>query len=354
MSGSPAAAGIVVPGTSEPAKHTSSYDATTRTFTQNHSWGQWSVRHSFHSANSTLDLDVSVLNSGPTAIEALSVYPFGIGSSGALTFPAGCNATGCYKMRSTTDIEHYASPCWGSWIPLPSPHGVAPPQCTPTMPQLILADWTSGAMVATLPQNGQIDGEAHVLLGFPLDKNPQSVYYGGFRVQLNFTQLKPAATAHTQRLSLRFAAGSHSMDGQDIATDTGTRRLLGLANDTLAEFRKRVPNTVNWTNRGPIGAFYFDNCGASCNCNTTLPADCPNPVRMQPSLCLPLSSMPDGRVRCGIAAGMDHTGCQYHKRHRARSVQTLDPHHGQAVGGLLHHGLHGRRGSLPGNARLVS
>ena len=77
---------------------------------------------------------------------------------------------------------------------------------------------------------------------------------------------------HTQRLSLRFAAGSHSMDGQDIATDTGTRRLLGLANDTLAEFRKRVPNTVNWTNRGPIGAFYFDNCGARCNCNTTLPA----------------------------------------------------------------------------------
>lgn len=252
-------------------------NASASKFTQKYAWGQWSVENRFHAENNTLDMVVSVLNSaGNDTIQGISIYPFGVGASSAFTFP-GCNATGCYKMRSTTDVEHYASPCWGSWTPLPCPLGVAPPQCTPTTPQIILADYGAGAMLATLPSNGQIDGAAHVVLGFPLDQNPSSPAYGGFNLQLNFTALPAGVDAHTQLLSLRFAPGSESSDGQDWATTAGTRALLGLANDTLAEFRQRVPSTVNWPQRGPIGALFFDDCGAGCHCNTTLPADCPNP-----------------------------------------------------------------------------
>lgn len=279
VAGAPEAGGVVVAGKASAGvpSEKGSYDATASKFTQKYAWGQWSVENHYHAENNTLDFVISVLNSAANdTIQGISIYPFGIGAAAAFTFP-GCNATGCYKMHSTTDIEHYVSPCWGSWTPLPCPLGVAPPQCTPTTPQIILADYGSGAMLATLPANGQIHSAAHVVLGFTLDQDPSSLAYGGFNLQLNFTALPPASNAHTQLLSLRFAPGSDSSEGQDWATTGGSRRLLGLANDTLQEFRQRVPSTVNWPQRGPIGALFFDNCGAGCNCNTTLPADCPNP-----------------------------------------------------------------------------
>lgn len=35
--------------------------------------------------------------------------------------------------------------------------------------------------------------------------------------------------------------------------------------------------TVAWNDRRPIGALFPSDCGASCNCKTYSPADCPNP-----------------------------------------------------------------------------
>ena len=143
-----------------------------------------------------------------------------------------------------------------------------------------------------------IDGAPHVYLGFPVYGVEPADWWlghnaswwlkhpvGGFNLQLSFSSLPPntAATAYSTRLSLRFAVGSDATvpfdrsDGRDAAEMAGTRRLLGLANDSLSEFRRRVPNTVNWPDRRPIGCLFFDNCGAGCHCNSTSPADCPNP-----------------------------------------------------------------------------
>jgi hypothetical protein len=200
-------------------------------------------------------------------------------------------------MRSTSDLEHSGSPCPGSWTPLACPQGVPPPQCLENVPQVILADYTSGALVATLPDNGiMIDGASHVYLGFPAYGVGSADWWlghnaswwlehpiGGFNMQLSFSSLPPATSAYTTRLSLRFAVGSDSdvpfgqSNGRDAAKMAGTRRLLGLANDTLAEFRQRIPNTVHWPDRRPIGCLFFDDCGAGCHCNNSSPADCPNP-----------------------------------------------------------------------------
>ena len=101
------------------AAHNSSYAA--GVFTQIHSWGQWTISHAFHRANNSLDLTISIVNAHTSNISSLDIFPFGIGEASAWSFP-GCNSSGCYTMRSTTDLEHSGSPCPGSWTPLAVRH----------------------------------------------------------------------------------------------------------------------------------------------------------------------------------------------------------------------------------------
>ena len=109
------------------------------------------------------------------------------------------------------------------------------PRCTSEVPQILVADAASCALVATMPTNPQ-----NLSFGFPWVAK-------GFRLEV-FADVAAGQTV-SAALSLRFAPGS----GPQASPSDRLTELLQMANDTFADWRAKVPNTVKWPDRGPIG-----------------------------------------------------------------------------------------------------
>ena len=214
-----------------------SYDSTTKTFTQKQNWGSWSLAHVV--SESTLDLTVSVTNSWNESIDmhgvTLSLFGAEVGppSQNAWDF-GGCANTdktggGCKSVRGTS-----VGTCPGGWT---QPQDSGSPGCSSSIPQILVVDADFGALVSTMPQN-----PPNLTFGFP--------WVGeGFRLEI-FANVAAGQTV-SGVLSLRFTAPVSPAESDDRSA-----MLLGMANDTLADWRAKVPNTVKWPDRGPIGGLF--------------------------------------------------------------------------------------------------
>ncbi len=214
-----------------------SYDSTTKTFTQTQNWGSWSIAHAI--SDSTLDLTVTITNSWNESVDLHSVT---LSLFGEETGPAAQNAWdfgdcantdktggGCKSVLGTS-----VGTCPGGWT---QPQDSGSPHCSSSIPQILVVDSDFGALVSTMPQN-----PPNLTFGFP--------WVGeGFRLEI-FADVAAGKTV-SGTLSLRFAPPAASSESNDRSA-----ALLGMANDTLADWRAKVPNTVNWPDRGPIGGLF--------------------------------------------------------------------------------------------------
>jgi len=127
------------------------------------------------------------------------------------------------------------------------------------VPQVLVAGNASfGALVSTMPAN-----PTNASFGFPW-------VAGGFRLEF-FGDVAAGQTV-SETISLRFVEPeSPNAPTGDYNADR-LRGLLEVANDTFADWRNKVPITMKWPDRGPIGGLFPSNYPG---CKTT--ADCPNP-----------------------------------------------------------------------------
>ena len=210
------------------------YESGARKFTQTQNWGSWSVAHAV--SDSTLDLTVSITNSWNRSIDmqgiTISLFGSEVGpAQTAWDFGDCANSSstgGCKSVRAASS----AGTCPGSFT---TPETLGSPRCTSEVPQILVADAASCALVATMPTNPQ-----NLSFGFPWVAK-------GFRLEV-FADVAAGQTV-SAALSLRFAPGS----GPQASPSDRLTELLQMANDTFADWRAKVPNTVKWPDRGPIG-----------------------------------------------------------------------------------------------------
>ena len=217
-----------------------SYDSASKTFTQVQNWGSWSIAHVL--TDSTLDMTVSVTNSWNESTDmhgvTLSLFGEEVGPAAQNAWDfGGCANTdkmggGCKSVRDTS-----VGTCPGGWI---KPQDSGSPRCSSSIPQIMVVDSDFGALVSTMPQN-----PPNLTFGFPW-------VGGGFRLEV-FADVAAGQTV-ASTLSLRFAPPAASP--APSASNDRSATLLGLANDTLADWRAKVPNTVDWPDRGPIGGLF--------------------------------------------------------------------------------------------------
>ena len=247
-----------------------SYNSNTKTSTTVYRWGTIEMTHtavkpvSGDATADAIDLAITVTNTFNQTISGLRMGPFNDVFQQSNWWNGGWAFGGCGLNASTggcTGVKEASSvaPCAGNWN---APSDWGSPQCRnadPPDPQILVADFATGALVATIPQ--PTDGST---LGFPWVS-------GAFRLIVSFDPIAVGASA-SATVSLRF-----TIPVSAPPTASRSKALLGLANDTFAAYRAKYPNTVKWADRRPIGGLFPSDCGASCHCRSLSPEDCPNP-----------------------------------------------------------------------------
>lgn len=238
------------------------YDSTSSTYSCAHLWGSWSIQHKINAATNSLDLQFSMSNTynrshgGSGALKQVTLSLFGSIGFGPSAFDLGY----CPPHKTPDMPEggcagvHAGGTCDGCWT---KPQACSEPHCSSDRPQVIVADNASfGALVTTMPSN-------------PRNTTFMFEWVGGFFLRVS-SDLAAGQTT-TETLSLRFAAPERT-PAPDYSDRL--RRLLEVANDTFADWRTKVPISLKWPDRRPIGGLFPSNYPG---CKSSSAADCPNP-----------------------------------------------------------------------------
>jgi hypothetical protein len=238
------------------------YDSSSRTYSCAHLWGSWSIQHKINATTNSLDLQISISNTynrshgGSGALKQVTLLLFG-----RLGFGPSSLDLGYCPPHKTPDMPHggcagvrAGGTCDGCWT---KPQACGQPHCSSDRPQVIVADNASfGALVTTMPSN-------------PPNATFMFEWVDGFFLKVSADLA--AGQTMTETLSLRFAAPERTPAPH---YSDRLRALLEVANDTFEDWRTRVPITLKWPDRGPIGGLFPSNYPG---CKSSSPASCPNP-----------------------------------------------------------------------------
>jgi len=282
------------------------------TFVLRYRWGNLTVEHAPSPAPAPLGFDVVVTADVAADLPGPGLTGLGVGLNG----PLGYYAPNGSDFMFPAAVTGLGNPCGGCWPPFCGDSV----QCGPLYPQALPVDFTVGALAWVRvgapppPPPGPLAGAWWAPMVHSRDPLAAGSRYTLVAQQLGDLR---AGASSSARYALRFGDGSG-------APPANASRPLSLVADVLRDFARARPFAApDLSGRGPIGALFGSNCGASCACASYAPADCPCPRGWDgdimggavcntttPAGVAAFQSAARAYVRKSVAYCRDYLGCQ--------------------------------------------